>query len=228
MSGGSDGVVRVWNSALKVVAEATVEPAIAKSLGAGKVDDVDVAVRSVCWDGVTGAVTVGLRCGEIRHIAFGAAATAAAVSRSDGVGEGAASGEVGEALTATCSMDQCCGLAVNPTAVEVAVVGDDGQLRVWNGVEHALATSVRLPTMSRAVAYSPDGQLVAAGMGADVGRGRRQRESGAVVVYRRHEMVPGEEARARARACPSAPRCAHASAVRRSSARRTRAATCRT
>ena len=87
--------------------------------------------------------------------------------------------------------DELWGLAVHPNRREAATVGDDKTLRVWDLTTHVKPRIVTLPGMARAVAYSLDGELIAVGLGGDVGTtraGTRKKEEGRVLLFRAADL----------------------------------------
>lgn len=90
--------------------------------------------------------------------------------------------------------DELWGLAENPTKREVASVGDDGLLRVWDITTHSLRSSsknsLNLGGMARAVCFSPDGALIAVGFGGSVGKGRQKNDGEiAMCVLEKRELL---------------------------------------
>jgi microtubule-associated protein-like 6 len=73
------------------------------------------------------------------------------------------------------------GLALHPSLPLAATGGDDGTVRVWELNTHKQRASVKLDTLVRAVAYSPDGSLIAAGLGGRLG-GKEAGPEGQFVV----------------------------------------------
>ena len=92
------------------------------------------------------------------------------------------------------------GLCVNPTdATEFATVGEDRTVRIWDTVNHRVKALATLDTMAHCVAWSPDGEFLAVGLGyAPGGFGpgaRRQRKDGAFVVLGRKDLTVVHEGR---------------------------------
>ena len=73
------------------------------------------------------------------------------------------------------------GLALHPTLPLAATGGDDGTVRVWELSTHKQRNMAKLDTLVRAVAYSPDGSLIAAGLGGRLG-GKEAGPEGQFVV----------------------------------------------
>ncbi|RHY27115.1 hypothetical protein DYB32_007513 [Aphanomyces invadans] len=83
------------------------------------------------------------------------------------------------------SVDELWGLATHPTKQEAVTVGDDKWLRVWDLTTTRVLRSVKLECMARAVTYSPDGKLIAVGLGGQVpgkDKANKHPKCGGVVV----------------------------------------------
>lgn len=61
--------------------------------------------------------------------------------------------------------DEVWGLATHPSKLEVATAAEDNTLRVWELSTRTMKGMARLPGPGRCVAYSPDGTLIAVGLG---------------------------------------------------------------
>ncbi len=65
---------------------------------------------------------------------------------------------------------QLRGLACHPTEPEFATLGDDCTLRVWSLVDMKVKETKELESPGRALAYSPNGMLLAVGFGAGLAK----------------------------------------------------------
>ncbi|GMI53436.1 hypothetical protein ScalyP_jg569, partial [Parmales sp. scaly parma] len=63
------------------------------------------------------------------------------------------------------SSDQLWGLAAHPIKEEYATVGDDKKVNLWDLASHQLVRSLNVGDFGRACGYSPNGHLLAVGMG---------------------------------------------------------------
>jgi microtubule-associated protein-like 6 len=167
VTGSRDGKVRLWNAQLEPGATFDIS-----GLGG-----VSWSVRSVCWDLELGKILVGTSGSEIYEI-----------SASDG-----ADLHLGPLIQSHC-MDELWGLAMHPFQPEYCTVGDDQTVRVWNATTNKLERMVKLDTMARAVAYSPDGALILVGLGGDVGRGKNKKD-GAFIVLHQADLTVAHETR---------------------------------
>ncbi|CAM9595450.1 unnamed protein product [Chrysoparadoxa australica] len=70
--------------------------------------------------------------------------------------------------------DELWGLAAHPTQEEYCTAGDDHMLRLWSVRDREMIAGGDIGGMARACAYSPDGSLIAVGMGGSVGRGKQK------------------------------------------------------
>jgi len=140
-------------------------------------------IRSVCMDEDCTKILIGTKGSEIYEFD----------AREDERGYGKRMGD-GPLVQAHCK-DELWGLAINPKKAEYCTVGDDKTVRVWDLKTKKLIKMTKLNEMARACAYSPDGSLIAVGLGGSVGRGKRKFdgafevlvESDLSSVYRGHE-----------------------------------------
>lgn len=106
-----------------------------------RVDGIKNDVSAVTWDGRS-IVTIGTSTGEIWQTNRSSADQTRLVTQSHSPR----------------------GLSVNPAGFAFATTGDDGLLRRWNIFDFECKTfDIEIP--SRACAFSPDGRLIAVGMG---------------------------------------------------------------
>ena len=119
-------------------------------------------MRSVCWDDNRGLVLVGTQGSEIYEITT---ENQSVLLLSEG----------------HCA-DELWGLAAHPSDPDLFVTGgDDRTVRVWHARERRLVRRSSVGSMTRAVAWSPDGAFLGCGLGGSVGRGR-QKKDGAMMV----------------------------------------------
>lgn len=79
--------------------------------------------------------------------------------------------------------DELWGLAVHPTDEDLyATAGDDCTVRIWSRGTKQMLRKAALDCMLRAVAWSPDGKLLACGMGGSVGKGRQKKDGAFVII----------------------------------------------
>ena len=57
---------------------------------------------------------------------------------------------------------------MHPIRQEAITGGDDKTVRIWDLVTKKLITMIHLPDIVRSVSFSPNGQLVVAGLGGAV------------------------------------------------------------
>ena len=75
-------------------------------------------------------------------------------------------------------------LATSPTRPHAATVGDDGYLRVWDTSKHLhIVSSEAFETVARAVCYSPDGDLIAVGLGGNIGTWCSKSGMGVIKIF---------------------------------------------
>jgi WD40 repeat protein len=112
--------------------------------------------KSICVDRGNRKILYGTAGGEIGEIEL-----------QDGSDENQGNGGGGPVVTGH-FRDKLYGLSTHPLRQECATVGDDKMLRMWDLNKHKQILSIALPDISRAVAFSPNGLLIAAGLGGTV------------------------------------------------------------
>jgi WD40 repeat protein len=60
-------------------------------------------------------------------------------------------------------LDETWALAVHPSKTWFVTAGDEGSVRLWDGVAHKQASMIMLGSAVRSVAFSSDGATIAAG-----------------------------------------------------------------
>ncbi|KAF0698173.1 Aste57867_11158 [Aphanomyces stellatus] len=94
------------------------------------------------------------------------------------------------------SVDELWGMAVHPSRQEAVTVGDDKWVRVWDLEKTVVLRSLKLDCMARAVAYSPDGKLIAVGLGGHVAgkdQANKHPKTGAVVILHEADLTKAYE-----------------------------------
>eukprot|EP00941_MAST-03F_sp_MAST-3F-sp1_P000793 g793.t1 len=160
VSGGKDGRVKLWNTKLQRGAE----------FDMNNIGSISSDVRSVAWEPEAHKLLVGTRGCEIFEI-----------SDTDG-------NDLNEAPLITSHFrNETWGLAIHPNrdTDEFCTSGDDGTIRTWNFKTHQMLQSVRMDCSCRAVAYSPDGSLIAAGMGSE----RKEKKTGSWCVVQAEDVT---------------------------------------
>lgn len=86
-------------------------------------------------------------------------------------------------LSAAHCADHVWGIAPHPTDPDIiATTGDDHTVRVWTLRDHAQLAMVHVETMARCCAWSPDGSMLAVGLGGRVGKGRHRKDGAFVIL----------------------------------------------
>jgi len=148
-SGGKDGKIKLWTSDMR--------PKCSFEVGVSR----NPSVRSICWNPAVGKVLVGTRASEIYEY-----------NDSDGVCQR------GAPLAQAHYSGQLWGLATKPyDGTRFVTCADDNTLRLWDTDKYTMLQAVDLGASARAIAYSPDGTTIAAGL-----------ETGGLAVYESNTM----------------------------------------
>jgi len=163
-SGGKDGYVKLWDPSLNKIAEFCMHEATPKPYRP--------PVRAVVWDVPTNKILVGTKGSEIYEIAKDSKRTVL-------LNEGHCAHEL-------------WGLSMHPKDPDLfATCGDDKTVRVWSISKRKLVKKAVLDSMARALAWSPDGNSLAVGLGGRVSKGGASgslKKDGAYVVLETETM----------------------------------------
>ncbi|KAH9137683.1 hypothetical protein LEN26_005631 [Aphanomyces euteiches] len=161
LTGGKDGQVKIWTtdkSGLTCHRTFDCKTLLKKS----------VVIQSVCMSADNSMLLIGTQESEIYEASI-------------------TSGTISSPLMCGHSVDELWGLAVHPSKDEATTVGDDKWVRVWDIQKTRVVRSLKLECMARAVAYSPDGKLIAVGLGGHVaGKDKENKHpkcGGVVILY---------------------------------------------
>ncbi|KAJ0405579.1 hypothetical protein P43SY_009628 [Pythium insidiosum] len=163
VSGGKDGKIILWNGSFQSM----------------KTFDVG----ALCSSCLRPAVCSATMSGDTKTLLIGTAS-------SDILEMDAVSGAVlhgGVPIVSGHFTMEVWGLAVHPAQRVFTSTGDDGTMRTWDMNSRRLLAVTKLPHKARACAYSPDGTMVAVGLGGDNGvrrKGKPPAKEGAIVVLR--------------------------------------------
>ena len=163
VSGGVDRKVKLWTLAL--------EPGATFDMSAF---GSNPSVRSVCLSADGQRMLVGTAGNEVYMVS--------AADGSDVQGAPITMGHYGGAAT---------GLAVHPLKPEYATVGVDGTVRVWDLVTRVAVKITRLDTACASIAYHPNGDLLAVGLGG----GTPSKKDGAFVILNEADLTVVHEAK---------------------------------
>ena len=167
VSGSKDGVVKLWDGKLTPLRTFDMTEAF-------PVPHLP-AIRSVCWDDANGVVLVGTQGSDIYEI----------TTENQSIVR----------ISTAHAMDEVWGLAVHPTDPALFVTGgDDHTVRVWDSRLRLQLHETNVGCMVRCVAWSPDGKLIGAGLGGNVGKGR-QKKDGVVLVLNADDLSLAHELR---------------------------------
>jgi WD40 repeat protein len=142
LSAGKEGKVKLWSSDLKQLMVFNTNTYLPRPFL--------MACHALCGNRQSTSFLVGMRSGEVFEVSL-QSYTYALLS------EGHSRGELHA-------------LDINPAVPdEYATAGDDGVVMVWSLSKRYCLRKVRVEAASRALAYSPDGTLIAIGFGAGEG-----------------------------------------------------------
>ncbi|ETW03494.1 hypothetical protein, variant [Aphanomyces invadans] len=160
VTGGKDGQIKLW------VAEKSSLTCLTTFDCNSLLGTAGVVLQSLCLSPDGSTILLGTQTSEIYELSV-------------------KEKSMSMALMCGHSVDELWGLATHPTKQEAVTVGDDKWLRVWDLTTTRVLRSVKLECMARAVAYSPDGKLIAVGLGGQVpgkDKANKHPKCGGVVV----------------------------------------------
>lgn len=168
VSAGVGGTVKVWDQEMQVVGDfslyaasspqAPPDPLIPTGLQRG--------IKSVCVDKSGRKILYATSGGEIGEMYLDS---------------GLPVDSNGPFVMQSHYKNELNGLCAHPLRQEILTVGDDKTLRVFNLEKHLQTAILTLPDIARAVAISPNGQMVAVGLGGTLWQGGRRPLQGTAV-----------------------------------------------
>ena len=172
-TGSTDGKIQLWSAELEVGA----------CFDLASLGGVSKTVQSVNWDFANHKILIGSWSSEVFEM-------------NDIEGFDINDGPVVQGHFE----HRLFGLSVNPAnGTEYVTVGEDKTVRIWDTETHTLKTMSVLDTMAHCVSWSPDGELLAVGLGYKPGgfgaSAKRQRKDGAFLILQRSDLTIVQEAR---------------------------------
>lgn len=144
ISGGYDGKIKLYTGNLQVMLEIDLRDT-------DKYQLVSASISSVCFNSDRRKLLVGTGGSEILELS-----TADELIINGG------------ALVSGHCAGKLAALATHPVLPEIATAGDDMTLRTWDTSNFTQHRKLDLEDVSRAIAYSPNGHLIAVGLGSDL------------------------------------------------------------
>lgn len=168
VTGGKDGLVKLWNQSLDCIKEFSVDAVLPVSQ-----PTISHRVRSVCFSRDDQFLLVGTRGAEIFEIR---------ISNASMVGS--------RPILQAHGYRELHGLATHPVKEEFVTAGDDCTIRLWDSKASIQVKCIRMDSPSRSICYSPDGRLVAVGFGCGgkKGRSKSTTKDGSFVVLSANEL----------------------------------------
>ena len=154
VSGGKDGLVKVWNESFQCVHTVNLREQWMEFKRPS-------SVHALHYDVASTSVVVGTKAAEIVYFSTVDAA--------------------GSMLHAAHYRGEVWGLAANPVNPQYVTTGDDRMVRLWDTTARKCVAATKVPSYARCAAYSPDGCFLAVGMGGRLG-GVIPKINGAFVV----------------------------------------------
>lgn len=158
VSGGRDGIVKIWNLSLEMQRGFDISKL--------KTKPIKEDIRSVCWDPSQRRILVGTKGSEIFELD---------AKSGKNVNDGA--------LICGHMRWELHGLSTHPTRQEYCTVGDDMTVRVWDADAHKLKKMELFDCHLRACQYDGDGGQIAVGMGGDIGEGKNKKDGAWMVLH---------------------------------------------
>ena len=169
VSGGEDGYVRVWDRDLNCIGAYSF-PTI--DMSSGNPENVFWGIKS-------------LSCVEIRDSSFRVAFASEDCRMFTFALPGAGHISTTRLVQESHHSRELCALAPHPIDSDLfATGGDDSTLRIWRLSNLRMLEKRQLPTMCRAVCWSPDGNLIAVGLGGGSPNPEERRLDGSWVVFK--------------------------------------------
>ena len=147
--GGDKGSLKILDQDLAPLAEYDIFKSMPSLSSLGRAR----GIKSVCVDKLNRKILFGTAGGEIGELDIG-----------NGLDMNS-----GPLVTSHCK-DQTYAMDVHPIRQECITGGDDKTLRVWNLETKSMIAMIDLPDIVRTVSFSPNGQLVVAGLGGSTRR----------------------------------------------------------
>lgn len=165
VSGGKEGAIKLWTNSLDKMGTFSLAN-LSRELKSS-----NVCVRALAWDDANMRLLVGTLGSEIYQI--------------EGISPDSWTAEDAKIVVQGHCLDEVWGLAAHPTQPHLFLsAGDDKSVRLWDARMKKQVGVAWLRDRCRAVAWSPDGERVACGLGGRVGRRGAKETPGGLVVLR--------------------------------------------
>jgi len=173
VSGGEDGFVRIWDIEMNCI-----------GCRSFPITDMSTGSPVLIYWGIRSLSCVTLRSSSLR-VALCTEDNRMFTFALPGAGHKGTTRLVQEAHHSR----ELCAMAPHPKDSDLFVTGgDDMTLRIWRISSLSVIVRRQLPSMTRAVCWSPDGTLIAAGMGGGSSNAEERRLDGSWVVFRSDDL----------------------------------------
>lgn len=164
VTGGKDGLVKLWNTTLDCIKEYSVENLLNSA-------PISCRVRSVAFSKDGDSLLIGTRAADVIELRL---------RNSSVVG--------GKPILHGHGARELWGLAAHPTKEEFITTSDDSTIRLWDAKSCSMVKCVKLDIPSRCVAYSPDGKVVVLGLGNGKRTKKGASKDGTILVLDSHNL----------------------------------------
>ena len=173
VTGGEDGYVRVWNIELNCIGARSFP---VNDMSTGSPVNINWSIRS-------------LSCIELRHSSLRVALVTEDCRMYTFALPGAGNNATEHLIQEAHHSKELCSMSPSPINDDIFVTGgDDRTLRIWSISTLSVTQRRQLPSMIRAICWSPNGELIACGQGGGSTNAEDRRLDGSWVILRSSDL----------------------------------------